>query len=168
VSTTTDPRPPGRPDLRSSGPSKWADPLFRVIAIAAGASVLLVLGLMIGSTTADALPVFNYTGLWDFFTGQTWDPGYSRFELTGTYGAFPFIVGTLVTSLLAIVIALPLALAISLYINRIAPKRLRATLAYTVELLAAIPSVVYGLWGLLFFSPVVLQPVARFLAGTVG
>jgi phosphate transport system permease protein len=166
--TTTEQRPPGRPDLRAKGSGRWADPLFRRITFAAGISVLLVLGLMIGSTTRDAIPVFQYQGLLDFFTSSEWNAGSSRNEFTGEYGAFAFIYGTLITSLIAIVIALPLALAVSLYINRIAPKRLRSTLSYSVELLAAIPSVVYGLWGLLFFSPTILLPVSRFLSSLLG
>ncbi|MBS3941122.1 MAG: phosphate ABC transporter permease subunit PstC [Actinobacteria bacterium] len=160
--------PDRRPDLRPTGSGRWADPLFRAIALAAGVSVLLVLGLMIGSTARDAWPVFEYQGFVSFFTSSEWNAGSSRGEFTGVYGAFAFIYGTLVSSAIAIAIALPLALAISLYINRIAPRRFRQALSYTVELLAAIPSVVYGLWGLLFFSPVVLQPISRVLIGTFG
>jgi phosphate transport system permease protein len=169
VPTTTDhDRPPGPSSLRASGSGRWADPLFRTIAISAGVSVLAVLGLMIGSTTSDAIPVFRSQGVWNFFTSDEWNAGDSRFEITGEYGAFSFIYGTLKTSLIAIVIALPLALAVSLYINRIAPRRLRGPLSYTVELLAAIPSVVYGLWGLLFFAPTFLRPVTDGLNGLLG
>jgi phosphate transport system permease protein len=169
MSTQTEPPPPSphpASSLRASGSSRWADPLFRTIAISAGVSVLLVLGLMIGATTRDAIPVFRYQGVIDFFTSAEWNSGQSRGEYTGEYGAFAFIWGTLVSSAIAIAIALPLALAVSLYINRLAPRRWRRGLAYTVELLAAIPSVVYGLWGLLFFAPTVLLPIARFLSGT--
>jgi phosphate transport system permease protein len=145
--------------LQASGSGRWADPLFKWAATAAGISVLAILGLMIGSTTADAWPVFEYQGLIDFFTGDEWRAGFSRTELTGEYGAFSFVYGTLVVSTIAIAIALPLALAISLYITRIARRRLRGPLTYTVELLAAVPSVVYGLWGLLYFVPTFLRPV---------
>jgi phosphate transport system permease protein len=168
MSISTEERPPGPPDLRARGSGRLGDPLFRAVTFAAGISVLVVLGLMIGSTTRDALPVFDHQGVWSFFTSSEWDAGSSRNELTGRYGAFAFIFGTLVTSLIAITIALPLAIAVSLYINRLAPKRLRTTLAYTVEMLAAIPSVVYGLWGLLFFSPLVLLPISRFLSSFLG
>jgi phosphate transport system permease protein len=167
VPTTTQ-RPPGPPDLTSGGRGRWGDPLFRTIVFAAGISVLVVLGLMIGSTTRDAWPVFQYQGVVSFFTSDEWRAGFSRNEFTGEYGAFSFIYGTLITSALAIVIAVPLALAVSLYINRIAPRRLKVTLSYTVELLAAVPSVVYGLWGLLFFAPVFLRPVTDFLEGLLG
>jgi phosphate transport system permease protein len=130
--------------------------------------VLLILALMIGSTTRDAIPVFHYQGLWDFFTGEQWTAGYSRHELTGEYGAFPFIYGTLKVSLIAMVMALPLAVAVSLYVTHLAPARLKDLLSYAVEMLAAVPSVVYGLWGLLFFVPTFIRPVIEFVAGTVG
>jgi phosphate transport system permease protein len=152
------------PSLVSKGSSRFADPLFRVVAYAAGISVLVILGLMIGTTTDDAIPVFQYQGVRDFFFGTEWRAGFSRSEFTGEYGAWPFIYGTLVTSAIAVAIALPLAIAVSLYINRLAPKRLKVTLSYTVELLAAIPSVVYGLWGLLFFAPVFIRPAMEFLS----
>jgi phosphate transport system permease protein len=160
--------PPGKHSLQASGSGRWADPFFRIIAYASGISVLVVLGLMIGSTTRDAWPVFQYQGIISFFTSDEWQAGFSRNEFTGQYGAFSFIFGTLVTSAIAIVIAVPLALAVSLYINRLAPKRIKLTLAYTVELLAAIPSVVYGLWGLLFFAPVFLRPVTELLEGALS
>jgi phosphate transport system permease protein len=156
------------PSLTSTGSSRFADPIFRVVAYIAGLSVLVILGLMIGTTTRDALPAFQYQGIVDFFTGTEWRAGFSRQEFTGQYGAWPFIYGTLVTSAIAVTIALPLAIAIALYINRMAPKRLKLTLSYGVELLAAIPSVVYGLWGLLFFAPVLIRPTMEFLATVLG
>jgi len=156
--TSQRPDPDVREGLRASGSKRWADPLFRWMAVSAGMSVLLVLGLMIGTTTRDALPVFQYQGVWSFFTSDEWRAGFSRSEFTGEYGAFSFIYGTVVSSAIAVALALPLALSVSLYINRIAPKRLKVSLSYTVELLAAIPSVVYGLWGLLWFLPTVIRP----------
>ena len=86
-------------------------------------------------------------------TGTTWDPGVSRTEITGTYQAGVFLFGTLVTSAIAIVLALPLSIAIALFLSDVAGPRVARPLVYLVELLAAIPSVVYGLWGLHFFAP---------------
>jgi len=147
------------------GLTRFGDPLFRAIAISSGLSVLIILGLMIGVTTTDAWPAFEYQGIVKFFVSDEWRSGFSTTpgEFTGEFGAFSFIYGTLITSAIAVVIALPLALAVALYINRVAPRRLRNTLAYAVELLAAIPSVVYGLWGLLYFAPRVLRPTMEFL-----
>lgn len=143
------------------GATRFGDPIFRGVAVISGLSVLVILGLMIAVTIRDAWPAFQYQGIINFFISDEWRSGFSTTpgEFTGEYGAFSFIYGTLITSAIAVVIALPLAIAVALYITRIAPRRLRNTLSYTVELLAAIPSVVYGLWGLLYFAPRVLRPV---------
>jgi phosphate transport system permease protein len=158
-------RPPVSLLKKQSGFGRFGDPLFRGIALSAGVSVLIILGLMIGLTARDAWPAFRYQGVVQFFVSDEWRSGFSVIdgEFTGEYGAFSFIYGTLVTSAIAVVIALPFALAISLYITRIAPRRLRNPLAYAVELLAAIPSVVYGLWGLLYFAPRVIRPTMEAL-----
>ena len=145
-----------------------SDPAFRWILIGASTLVLVILGLMIGSTTLDALPVFFSQGLWQFLTGTTWDPGFSRTEITGTYQAGVFLYGTLVTSLIAIVVALPVSIGIGLFLTNLAPHRLARPLTYLVELLAAVPSVIYGLWGLRFFAPVILKPPADAISDTFG
>ncbi len=165
TSRTTTLNPGG---IASSGRGRLGDRAFRWAVAAGGITVLLILALMIGSTTLDALPVFSSQGIVDFLTGITWDPGVSRTEITGTYQAGVFMFGTLVTSLLAITLALPLSIAIALFLSDVAGPRVARPLAYLVELLAAIPSVVYGLWGLHFFAPTVLKPVAKFLSETFG
>lgn len=157
----------GPRSLRVRDRGRFADPLFRVAVTASGVSVLAILGLMIAKTSTDAAPIFRSEGL-NFFFGRQWSAGFSRVEITGDYGALPFIYGTLVTAAIAIAIALPLAVAVALYVTQLAPTRLRKPLAYAVEILAAVPSVVYGLWGLLFFLPVVLRPVMNALANTLG
>jgi phosphate transport system permease protein len=144
-----------------------ADKWFRRILALSGASVLIVLATMLISTGIDAWPVFRHEGL-SFITGSTWDPGTSRTEITGEYGALAFIIGTLVTSGIALFIAVPLAVGTALYLTNVAGRRVRNPLTYAIELLAAVPSVVYGLWGLLFFVPVVLRPAMDFIAGTLG
>jgi phosphate transport system permease protein len=144
-----------------------ADDWFRRGLGLAGASVLIILAAMIISTTLDAWPVFKHAG-WSFVTSAEWDPGISRTEITGDYGALAFIAGTLVTSGIALLIAVPLAIGCSLYLTQVAAPRISRPLTYALELLAAVPSVVYGLWGLLFFVPVFLRPVMVFLADTLG
>src|SRR5690606_27533516 len=166
-------RPPPRSTLfpyttlfRSHGPlrggsrSRFADPVFKAAVTTSGVFVLVLLAFMIIRTTTDAWPIFAKEGL-GFFTGTDWDAGQTRDlpSIHGTYGARPFIYGTLVTSAIALLIALPVAIAVALYITQLAPRRLRNLLSYGVETLAAVPSIVYGLWGLLFFLPVVLRPV---------
>jgi phosphate transport system permease protein len=145
--------------LRARGPGRYADPAFRWLVTGAGLSVLVVLARMIVRTTHDAWPIFAHEGFFGFLLGTDWHAGFSRSELTGKYGAWPFVYGTLVTSAIALMLALPLAVAVALYITQLAPTRLRNLLSYSVEILAAIPSVIYGLWGLWFFQPVVIRPV---------
>lgn len=161
------PQPAGQ--LRGAGRGRLADPLFKALVTSTGLLVLALLAFMIIRTTADAWPIFRAEGL-GFFTGTEWRAGHSRDlpEIHGTYGAWPFIYGTLITSLIALVIALPVAIAVALYITQLAPRRSRGPLSYAVETLAAVPSIVYGLWGLLFFLPVVLRPVMGWLAGSFG
>ncbi len=134
---------------------------------AAGLSVLVILAAMLISTSIQAWPVFQHEG-WSFITSSTWDPGISRTEVTGEYGALAFIAGTLATSAIALIIAVPLAVAVALYITQAAPARIARPLTYTVELLAAVPSVVFGLWGLLFFVPTVLRPIMDLVSSTLG
>ncbi len=145
-----------------------SDPVFRWALIAASALVLIVLALMIGSTTLDALPVFISQGPWQFLTGTTWDPGFSRTEITGTYQAGVFLYGTIVTSLIAILVALPISVGIALFLTNLAPGPVARPLTYLVEMLAAVPSVIYGLWGLHFFAPVILRPPAEAISESVG
>lgn len=155
----------GAPLANSSG--LRADAAFRWILRAAGGAVLVVLLLMIATTTVKAWPVFATEGL-RFLTGTSWSPGSSRETITGAYGALPFIYGTLVTSALALLIAVPLSVGVALAVTELAGPRIRRPLAYTVDLLAAVPSVVYGLWGVLFFVPYVLKPAMDVLARTIG
>ena len=149
--------------LRKSSSDAW----FQHLLLLAGASVLLILAAMIISTAINAWPVFEHSG-WSFVTSADWDPGVSRDEITGAYGALVFIMGTLVTSGIALLIAVPLSIASALYLTQVAPQRIRQPLTYALELLAAVPSVVYGLWGLRFFVPIFLRPVMVFLSGTFG
>jgi phosphate transport system permease protein len=153
-------------DLRQHRKSS-ADAWFKRGLALAGASVLFILAAMIISTTLDAWPVFKHSGL-SFITSTDWDPGVSRSEITGDYGALTFIVGTLLTSGIALLIAVPLAIGCSLYLTQVASERIRRPLTYAIELLAAVPSVVYGLWGLLVFVPVFLRPVMELIADTLG
>lgn len=162
------PAPPEASPLRATGRrQRLADPAFRWLVTGCGAAVLVILAAMIGRTTAIAWPVYVSEGL-GIITGDVWDPGQSRSEVTGTYGGFPFIYGTLVVSGIALAIALPLAVGVALYITELAPPRLRKPLAATVDLLAAVPSIVYALVGLFFLNPVFLYPLARWVSETFG
>jgi phosphate transport system permease protein len=154
--------------LRAGPRRATGDTAFRWVLIGASALVLVILALMIGTTTLRSLPVFASQGLFDFLFGTTWDPGTSRTEITGTYQAGVFIYGTLLTSLIAIVLAVPISIGIGLFLTNVAPPRVARPLIYVVELLAAVPSVIYGLWGLHFFAPVVLKPAANAISDGIG
>lgn len=102
---------------------------------------------------------------WKFFTRQAWDP------VSGDFGALPFIYGTLVTSAIALLIAVPLALGVAIFLTELCPRFLRAPISFLTELLAAIPSVVYGLWAVFVLVPLMrdtLGPVIYKLLGWTG
>lgn len=147
-------------DLLAAGRAGRGDKVFRVVALAAGLLVLAVLVLIAWSTTREALPAFRHEGL-GFLTGTEWIPNEERF------GALPFIYGTMVTSAIALLIAVPISVGIALYTNEMAPQRIRRPVTYVMDLLAAIPSVVYGLWGILVLAPAI-QPVYQGISGAVG
>ena len=161
------PEEPRRGSL-TSAKGRMADPIFKWAVTACGTIVLVILALMVIRTTSEAWPVFAKEGFFGFLMGQEWRSGNSRTEITGTYGAWPFIYGTLITSAIAIVIALPLAIMVAFYITHLAPRRLAKPLSYTVELLAAVPSVIFGLWGLHWFLPNVLRPFFEVLESLLG
>jgi phosphate transport system permease protein len=97
-----------------------------------------------------------------FFYGHDWDP------VAGSFGAMPFIYGTLVSSFLALLLAVPASVGVAVYITEMCPQRLRAIISFLVELLAAIPSVIYGLWGIFVLAPLLRVYVEPFLARTLG
>src|SRR5436189_584653 len=109
--------------------------------------VLLVAGIGVVLTQQSVLSIRKF-GL-AFWTRSTWNP------VSGEFGALPFIWGTLYSSLIALLIAAPIALGIAIFINEISPLKLRQPLSYLTELLAAIPSIVYGLWGIFVLVPIV-------------
>src|SRR5262245_44744974 len=124
----------------------WGDAVFLRATEAAGASVLLLVAVLFAAMVAGAWPALRQFGP-AFFTGRTWDP------VADHYGALPYLWGTLVSSLLALVIAVPVSVGTAIFLAELAPARLRAPLSFLVELLAAVPSVVYGLWGVLVMVP---------------
>jgi phosphate transport system permease protein len=103
------------------------------------------------------MPVFRHEGL-GFLTHAVWDPP------SGRFGALPLVYGTIVASVIALIIAVPVSLGLALFIVELAPKKLRTPVVYLIDLLAAVPSVVYGLWGILVFGP----QIGRVYAGVSG
>jgi phosphate transport system permease protein len=125
-----------------------ADTLFRFITAACASIVLILLAGMLIRTTWSAWPAFSHSGI-GIITSNTWNPNLSQF------GGLSFIYGTLVTSVIALVLAVPVSVLIALFLTEIAPARLATPLGYLVDLLAAVPSVVYGLWGVFVLVPFV-------------
>jgi phosphate transport system permease protein len=124
------------------------DRLFRVTTAIFPAIVLLIaIGIGYELWRQSLLSISKF-GL-KFWTGRVWNP------VSGEFGALPFIWGTLYSSLLAMILSTPIALGIAIYISELSPKMLRQPLAYLTELLAAIPSIVYGLWGIFVLTPIV-------------
>jgi phosphate transport system permease protein len=140
---------------------KHGDVMFRALTIFASALVLLVtvaIGFELWQNSA--LPRDKF-GL-QFLTGLDWDP------VSQIFGALPFIYGTLQTSSLALVIAVPIGLGIAIFLAELSPDWLRQPLGFLVELLAAVPSVIYGLWGLYVFIPLLVKPTAQALNASLS
>jgi phosphate transport system permease protein len=126
--------------------------VFRHLSLAAAAVVLIVLGGVIVSLLIGAWPALRNFGA-GFLVGQNWNP------VTEQFGALPAIYGTVVTSLIAMTIALPVGLGIAMFLSEVCPQRLRRPLGVAIELLAGIPSVIYGVWGLFVLAPVLQSAV---------
>jgi phosphate transport system permease protein len=134
--------------------------LYVVTGAAALASVVLV-GAIVWKVFKLSGDAFDEFGL-AFITGRVWDP------VKHVFGALPFIYGTAISSLVALLIAAPLSIAIALYLSELAPRGVRGVVGSLVELLAAIPSVVLGLWGILVLAPFVAQHVEPWLHSAFG
>ncbi|TFY99457.1 phosphate ABC transporter permease subunit PstC [Ramlibacter henchirensis] len=150
--------PGGRPAVRNA----WVDPLF---GWAARAAAVVTLGLLAGilvSLLIGAWPAIQAYGL-GFLGSTVWDP------VSNEYGGLVMIYGTLATSLIALVIAVPVSFGIAVFLTELSPAWLKRPLGTAIELLAAVPSIVYGMWGLLVFGPIlatfVQQPLQSLLAG---
>ena len=145
---------------RSSKPS--FDRLFRFASLASALLVLIVLLGIIGSMIYGGMPAFREFGL-GFITSSVWNVNEDQ------YGAWVAIVGTLTTALIALVIGVPLSLGIAIFLTQLCPPWLKRPVATTIELLAAVPSIIYGMWGLFVFAPLfanyVQIPVSNIVEG---
>ena len=146
---------------KRKGVGRRADSLFAILAGVSGTLILLALAYMVYSTTRSALPAFRSQGF-SFVIGNNWDPN------NGIYQILPFIYGTLVTSIIALIVAVPMSVGVALFLTEYSPKRLRTPIEYAVDLLAAVPSVVYGLWGVFVVLPYFLRPIQDFLSRYLG
>jgi len=138
--------------------SNLADLVFKYLTALFAAGVLLLVILMGYEMYKGAELSIQKFG-WSFFTGNNWDP------VLDEYGALPFVYGTLVSSFLALVISLPLSIGIAVFLSEIAPPWFERPLSFLVELLAGIPSIIYGLWGIFVLVPWIRTTVEPFLSG---
>ena len=122
------------------------DPLFKALCLSAATMLLAALGGIIVALAMGGWPALHRFGL-GFFTSTTWNP------VTDVYGAEGPIAGTVITSILALAMALPLAFGVSVFLVEYSPRAIRQPIAVAVQLLAGIPSIVYGMWGLFVFAP---------------
>ena len=143
---------------RASGPG---DRIFSLACHAAGALVLLLLGGIIIELFLAGLPAFRAFGL-PFIWSTEWDP------VQEVFGAGVSIYGTVVTAVLAIVLAVPLAFGVAFYLTELAPAWLRRPVGTAVELLAAVPSIIYGMWGFFVIAPLMAQYVQPALIDSLG
>jgi phosphate ABC transporter permease protein PstC len=127
--------------------AKLPDQALRWILTALAAGILVLIGYFFIRLIAEAQPALSKFGLFGFTFDNNWDVSRS------IYGALPLVVGTLVTSAIALAIGVPVAVATALYLTELCPRRMRGLLTVLLELLAAVPSVVYGLWGVFVLIP---------------
>lgn len=147
--------------LITAGDSRVADHAFYLAMLGCALSVIGIVALIVYELITKSNLSWHAFGLKFFFRSE-WDP------VNDQFGALPFIYGTLVSSALALLIAVPLAVGVAVYITEMSPRWLRGSLAFTTELLAAIPSVIYGLWAIFVLVPLLRQYVQPWLAKYLG
>jgi len=147
----------GRAVLERSPLARLPDRALRYALTALAAAFLALIAYFFVRLVGEASPAFEKFGIFGFTFGRNWNVSAEDF------GALPLVVGTLITSALALLIGVPVAVATAIYATELCPRRLRAALTVLVELLAAVPSVVYGLWGIFFLAPK-LQPAEQWVA----
>jgi phosphate transport system permease protein len=137
------------------------DLLFRGTTRLFAAGVLLLLGAVMVALLIGALPAIHAFG-WKFLWDDSWNP------VKEIFGGAPAIYGTLVTSLIAMLIGVPLALGVAIFLTELCPPYLRRPISTLIELLAAIPSIIYGIWGLFVLAPFLQSTIQPFLKSTIG
>jgi phosphate transport system permease protein len=151
------------PTVREPPPrANLADRTFAAVLVALGGAVFVIAGLIVLELAKVAGPAVSKVGVVQFVRGSDWD------AVRDAYGALPFIYGTLVTSAIALVLALPASLGLALFLTEMAPSKVRTIVSFPISILAGIPSVVFGLWGLFVLAPILRHSVEPFLARTLG
>jgi phosphate transport system permease protein len=141
--------------------SRIPDAIFRTIIALTAISVFVIVVLIVYELIDKSKLSLHQFGI-GFFYGRDWDP------VNGEFGALPFIYGTILSSVLALLLAVPLSVGVAVFITEMCPVALRAIISFLVELLAAIPSVIYGLWGIFVLAPLLREYLQPFLAKYLG
>jgi phosphate transport system permease protein len=149
-----------RPSLYLSR-GRLADRLFRSLTFIFACLILLIMGGIVWQLVVMSGPAVAEFG-WRFIVSSDWDP------VAGKFGALPLIFGTVVSSVLALLLAVPLGLGVAIFLSELSPAWLKSPIGFLVELLAGIPSVVYGLWGIFVLAPTVMDHIAPFLNRHAG
>jgi phosphate transport system permease protein len=152
---------PARAPARGRARRISGDDVYRRLLGALALSVFAALVLIVVETTRGALPSIHAFG-WRFLVSTDWDPVAEKF------GALPYVFGTLVTSALAMLLAVPPCIGAAVYLAELASRRVGAALSFVVELLASIPSIVYGIWGLFVLAPWLRTTIEPFLIARLG
>ena len=140
---------------------RHGDEIAHLITLLAAASIIVVTVMLVHQLFVNSVLPRHKFGL-GFFLGRTWDP------VSGDFGALPFIYGTVISSALALLVAVPLGVGAAIFLSELAPTRISNYLTFVIELLAAIPSVIYGLLGIFVMVPVLRKVVMPFLKTTLG
>lgn len=146
---------------KPQGHNPFLELFFKNLTWGAGLSILAILSVMLGVLSYQAWPSIQRFGI-GFLMSTDWNP------VLGEYGAFTTIVGTLVSTALAMLISVPLALGVALFLTELSPVVLRPVFGAAIELLAAIPSIIYGMWGLFTFAPLMADYVEPWLQDHLG
>ncbi|HEY5984137.1 MAG TPA: phosphate ABC transporter permease subunit PstC [Anaerolineales bacterium] len=171
MTVQSDPMTSGNPTASPSANTRvpwfrrvWAhgDRLYQILLLLASAAVVVLVCAVAYELWANSALSRLAFG-WRFLVTTAWDPA-----LTKTFGALPFILGTLITSAIALIVAVPLGVGTAIFLAEVSPDWLSRPLGFLAELLAAVPSVVYGLWGLFVFIPAFVRPLAKMLERGLG
>lgn len=156
---------PGASTLRRLAPA-WArgnpaDAIYGLVLVGFGLLIPVLFGFILFRVSAVAMPAMREFG-WGFVTSSDWNP------VAGEFGALPFIFGTVVSSLIALILAVPLAVGLAIFLTELAPRWLAGPIGFATELLAAVPSVIYGLWAIFVLVPWLRESIQQPLADGIG
>jgi phosphate transport system permease protein len=155
-------REPERAPESAPARANLPDRAWAILLTVLGLGVLVVAALIVGELWRIGAPALGQVGVKDFVTRTTWDP------TRDIFGAAPYIYGTLVTSAVGLALALPVSVGLALFLTEMASPRIRSIVSFPIGLLAGIPSVVFGLWGLFVLVPILRNPVEPLLAKWLG